>query len=104
MDIFEYLKSNFAVRFARKNTMIPNIEFKWTKNEFDEISLKNSIEINIGKFSICVSQLEMQIAFKEMVLKSPKDLDDAFYIKDVAKEHLDFKLIKKYKQVLHGFY
>lgn len=104
LDIFEYLKGNLAVRFARKNTMIPNIEFKWTKNEFDEISLKNSIEINIGKFSICVSQLEMQIAFKEMVLKSPKDLDDALYIKDVAKEHLDFKLIKKYKEMLHGFY
>jgi len=104
LDIFEYLKDNLAVRFARKNTMIPNIEFKWTKNEFDEISLKNSIEINIGKFSICVSQLEMQIAFKEMVLRSPKDLDDALYIKDVAKEHLDFKLIEKYKEMLYGFY
>jgi len=46
----------------------------------------------------------MQIAFKEMVLRSPKDLDDALYIKDVAKEHLDFKLIEKYKEMLYGFY
>jgi len=103
-EIFEYLEGNLAVRFARKNTMIPNIELKWAKNEFDEISLKNRIEINIGTFSICVSQLEMQIAFKEMVLKSPKDLDDALHIRDVAKEYLDDKLIEKYKVMLNEFY
>ena len=68
------------------------------------ISLKNRIEINIGTFSICVSQLEMQIAFKEMVLKSPKDLDDALHIRDVAKEYLDDKLIEKYKVMLNEFY
>lgn len=45
-----------------------------------------------------------QIVFKEEVLKSPKDLDDAMHIKDVAKGYLDNKLFQKYKVMLRGFY
>lgn len=37
-------------------------------------------------------------------LKSPKDLEDAEHIKDIAKGYLDKKLIHKYKEMLHGFY
>jgi len=103
-DIFEYLEDNLAIRFAKKDTMIPNIELKWAKNKFDDIALKNTIDVKIDEAKICISHLELQIAFKEMVLKSPKDLDDAEHIKDVAKDYLDNKLIQKYKEMLHGFY
>ena len=84
--------------------MIPNIEMKWAKNRFDELALENTIDVKIKKAKLCISHLELQIAFKEMVLKSPKDLDDADHIKDVAKEYLDNKLIQKYKEMLCGFY
>ena len=46
-DIFEYLMSKVAVRFAKKKTAIPNIEFKFAKNKFDEIALKNKIVVKI---------------------------------------------------------
>ena len=84
--------------------MIPNIEMKWIKNNFDKIALENYIDVKIKNKSLRISHLELQIAFKENVLKSPKDLEDADHIKQVAKEYLDKKLIQKYKEMLHGFY
>jgi len=102
--IYSYLEDNLAVRFAKKDSMIPNIELKWIKNNFDKIALENSIDVRIKNKSLRISHLELQIAFKENVLKSPKDLEDADYIKQVAKEYLDTKLIQKYKEMLDGFY
>ena len=102
--IYSYLEENLAIRFAKKDTMIPNIEMKWIKNDFDKIALENPINVRIKNKSLLISNLELQIAFKENVLKSPKDLEDADHIKQVAKEHLDKKLIKKYKEMLHGLY
>ena len=102
--IYSYLEDNLAVRFARIDTMIPNIELKWTKNDFDKTALEKTIDVRIRNETLSISHLELQIAFKEEILKSPKDLEDAQHIKDVAKEYLDNKLIQKYKEMLHGFY
>jgi len=102
--VYSYLEANLAVRFAKKDTVIPNIEMKWVKSKFDKIALEKTIDVRIKNETLCISHLEIQIAFKEEVLKSPKDLHDADHIKDVAKEHLDNKLIQKYKEMLHGFY
>jgi hypothetical protein len=102
--IYDYLLDNLAVRFAKEGKTIPNIELKWIKHKFEKIALENTIDINLLKGKLKISNLELQIAFKEEVLKSPKDLDDADHIKDIAKEYLDNKLIQKYKEMLHGFY
>ena len=102
--VYSYLEDSLAVRFAKKDSMIPNIEMKWIKNEFDKIALEKTIDVRIKKETLSISHLELQIAFKEDVLKSPKDMEDAEHIKDVAKEYLDNKLIQKYKEMLHGFY
>ena len=102
--VYSYLKDNLAVRFAKIDTIIPNIEMKWIKNNFDKIALDKSINVKIKNKTISISHLELQIAFKEIVLKSPKDLEDAQHIKNVAKEYLDNKLIQKYTEMLHGFY
>ncbi len=102
--IFSYLQDNLAIRFAKIDTIIPNIEMKWVKKEFDKIALDKTINVKIKNQKIVISHLELQIAFKEVILKSPKDLEDAQHIRDVAKEYLDNELIQKYKEMLHGFY
>ncbi len=102
--IYEYLSDNLAVRFAKKDKMIPNMELKWVKHKFDKLALENTINVNIPKGNLKISHLELQIAFKEEVLKSPKDIDDANHIKEVAKGYLDNKSIQKYKEMLHEFY
>ncbi len=103
-DVYEYLEDDLAIRFAKKDTIIPNIEMKWIKRRVDEISLNNSIEVKLQKEKIRISPLELQIVFKEKILKSPKDLEDAEHIRDVAREYLDKKLIEQYEEMLHGLY
>jgi hypothetical protein len=102
--IYDYLLDNLAVRFAKRDKTIPNVELKWVKHKFDKIALENTIDVMLSKGKLKISHLELQIAFKEEVLKSPKDLDDADHIKDVAKGYLDNKLTQKYKEMLREFY
>ena len=102
-EVYEYIKDKFAVRFAKKNTVIPNIELKFIKNKIDEITLNNTIKVKLGKEELIISHLELQIAFKEIVLKSPKDIEDARHIRNIAKGHLDDSLIKKYEVMLNEF-
>ena len=46
----------------------------------------------------------MQIAFKEAVSKSPKDMEDARHLRNIAEKHLDTELIKKYNGMLYEIY
>lgn len=102
--VYSYLKDDLAIRFAKKDTIIPNIELKWIKHEFHSIALEKRITVQIQQNSLNISSLELQIAFKEEVLRSPKDIEDAEHIRNVAKDHIDEDMIKKYKEKLHGFY
>ena len=51
-EVFEYLEDNLAVRFAINNTMIPNIELKWAKNDFDKIALEKTLDVKIRNKSV----------------------------------------------------
>ena len=103
-EIYDYIRNNFAVRFAKVNTAIPNIELKFAKNKVDEISLSKKITVKLNNAELVISHLEMQIAFKEVVLKSPKDMEDARHLRNVAKQHLNNGLIKKYEVMLNEFF
>ena len=103
-EMYNYLKDKFAIRFAKKNTVIPNIELKFVKNKIDEVTLQKKISVKINNEEIIISELELQIAFKENVLKSPKDIEDALHLRAVAAEHLNLPLITTYKRMLDDFY
>jgi len=103
-DIFACLSEGIAVRFAKQNTMIPNIEMKWAKNNIDDLVLQNTIKVILPHGTLLVSQLELQIAFKEIVLKSPKDREDARHLQKVAEGYLDKKLLQHYKEILREFH
>jgi len=102
-DIYGYLEDNLAVRYAKKGTAIPNIELKFARKQISKIALKDSIIVDINNINMNISCLELQIAFKEKVLMSEKDLEDAKHIRAVAKGHLDTDKIKIYERMLDGF-
>jgi hypothetical protein len=102
--IFDYLLDNLAVRFAIKETIIPNVELKWAKHKFDKLALENTINVKLSKGDLKITHLELQIAFKEEILKSPKDIEDARHIRKVAESYLDNELINKYRESLREFY
>ena len=103
-DIFEYFKDDLPVRFAYQDSVIPNIEMKWGKNQFDELALRKTIEVILSEGKLCISHLELQIAFKEAVLKSPKDMQDARHLRKVTEGYIDEQLIQQYKGQLHEFF
>jgi hypothetical protein len=99
---YEYLIEKLALRFAYNNTVIPNIELKCAKSEFDKEALLDTLTVHVQGHEIIISNLEMQVAFKERVLKSQKDIEDARHIRNVAK--LDKKKLHDYEVRLDGFY
>ena len=68
------------------------------------MTLEKTISVKLPKGNLKIFHLGLQIAFKEEILKSPKDLGDANHIKLVIKEDLDNELIHNYKEMLRGFY
>ncbi|MBC2697543.1 MAG: hypothetical protein HF976_03565 [ANME-2 cluster archaeon] len=50
-----------AIRAAIQDTVIPNIEIKFTKNRIDRDSLQKHMEVQIDRDSINISPLEIQI-------------------------------------------
>ena len=85
-----YLLHNTAVRFAKKELFIPNIEFKFVKDEVDDYSLTEAIEVEVNDSILNISPLELQIAYK-MFLGSEKGLEDAMFLFALFKEHLDLE-------------
>lgn len=103
-SVFSYLQDETAVRFAKKGRVIPNIEFKWVKNKFEDIALNKSIIVKLPEGNLKISPLELQIAFKQEVLKSPKDIEDARHLEKIAESYIDNKLINEYRESLREFY
>ena len=83
------LKEGDAIRIAKKNMAIPNIEIKIKK---DEKVWKDNIEVILNNSRLITSRLESQIAYK-FYLGSEKDIEDAVHLYEIFKEHLDKKLL-----------
>ena len=78
----EYLEEGSAIRFSRKGQFIPNVEFKFQKNEVDRWS---------------ISSLELQISFK-LYLGTEKDIEDAKHLYEVFKDKLNPALIAEFNR------
>jgi hypothetical protein len=91
---YEYLGEKTALRFSRKDSMLPNIEFKWAVTEQHRRALSNSLNVCLSGRELIISSLEMQIAFK-IFLRSDKDLEDARYLFELFRDRLDTNELKK---------
>lgn len=98
-EIYNLIKEANA-RFSRIGQVIPNIELKFPSNMIESIALKNKVEVVIRKKSIFISPLELQIAYKEEILKSKKDIEDALHLREIFKDVIDKEKIKKYKETI----
>ena len=99
-EAYETLKSRISLRFAKKKQVIPNLELKFAKNFIDKLTLKNAITVLIKGRKIKISPIEMQIIYKENVLGSKKDLEDAFYLRELFKDRLNKKLMNEYEKLV----
>ena len=88
------------MRFAPKGIVIPNMEILFAAEKVQKTALDTAIPVVIGKNSIIISNLELQIAYKENVLKSPKDLEDARHLRMVLGKTINLKKLKNYEKML----
>ncbi|HLC68351.1 MAG TPA: hypothetical protein VJH24_00800 [Candidatus Bilamarchaeaceae archaeon] len=91
---------NDPFRVARKNEISPNMEVKKPRDALGFLSLSHPVEVTINKkHKINISPLELQVAYK-LYLGSKKDWEDARYLFDIFKEHLDQRKIVHFAKKL----
>ncbi len=102
-EVYDYLKDNISVRFTWKDKALPEMEVKFAKDILDEYQLKNRVKLELTGLDIWFSNVNINIAFKEELLKSPKDLEDAKHLRIVYAEQINEEEIKMVKQLIQRF-
>lgn len=98
--LYEMLEEGMEIRIAKEDTIIPNIELKVSKDDFDRYSLDNKSEVIIEGNHLFICPIELQIPYK-LYLSSDRDIEDAVYLWDLFKEKIDRRLLKKFMERLH---
>lgn len=96
----DYLSANFSVRYVRKGTHLPEMEVKLSKDELDDYQLKTRKKYPLSGLDLYFSAIEVNIAFKEELLKSKKDMEDARHLRIVYEGKLSEKEIEKVKAMI----
>lgn len=102
-EVYSYLKDNISVRFTWKDKALPEMEVKFAKDILDEYQLKNRVKLKLTGLNVWFSNINVNIAFKEELLKSPKDLEDAKHLRIVYPEYVSEEEIQKVKQLIKRF-
>ena len=99
--LYEMLTEKLGIRAAIKDTIIPNIEMKFIKDDIDRFTLKNHVKVILNKkFNFFISPIEIEIPYK-LYLGSEKDIEDAIYLWDIFQEDLDKKLMNRFMNELN---
>lgn len=99
-EIFDYLKDNLCVRYTYKGKLLPEMELKFAKDMLDQYQIDTRKKIPLTGLDIWFSSANMNIAFKEELLKSDKDLEDAEHLRIVFSEEIDEDEINKIKMMI----
>jgi len=98
--LYEMLTEHLGIRAAKKDTIIPNIEMKFIKDDIDSFTIENRVEVILNKkLRFFISPIEVEIPYK-LYLGSEKDIEDAVHLWEIFKEHLDKKLISRFMNEL----
>jgi hypothetical protein len=97
--LYEMLDDGLAVRIAKINTVIPNIELKFVRSEIDRFSLENRLKVVIDDESIYIPPPEVQIPYK-LYLGSVRDIEDAVYLWEIFKDYINIYTLHHYMKKL----
>ncbi|MFA5763696.1 MAG: hypothetical protein WC915_02700 [archaeon] len=99
----DYLIDNLSLRYVRKNEFLPEMELKLSKDKLDEYQLKTRTKLKLTNLNFYFSTIEMNIAFKEELLKSGKDLADAKHLRIIYENKLNKKEIENIKKMINEY-
>ena len=97
---YSYLEDGLAIRFAEKQTSIPNFELKFPKTDIEKETFQDFIFVILKQGMLKISSLERQIAFKKYYLLSDKDIEDAKHIEVVFKGKINYEKVNKLREII----
>jgi hypothetical protein len=98
--LYEMLEEGLGVRIAKEDTIIPNIELKCVKDDFDNYAIDNRLEVVLGEEHLFISPIELQIPYK-LYLGSDKDIEDAIYLWDIFKGKIEVNRLRGFMKALN---
>jgi len=97
------LKDNLSLRYIKKGQFVPEIELKPAKDLLDEKQLRERTKLPLTGLPFFFSNIETNIAFKEELLKPPKDLEDSRHLRIIYSEKLDEAKISEIKGLIRKY-
>ncbi len=101
-DVYAYMENLQSIRFALNDQMLPNIElipFNLTKKA-KYFEFTHPQKIKVKDFDFKVPPIEFEILYKEIVLGSKKDLEDARHLRSFFSDILDENKFKEYEPII----
>jgi septin family protein len=89
----DYLTEKLSIRFAQGDEIIPNMEVCFPKRPDHEDVLKKPLRVELNEYTLFISPIESQIAYK-ISMNTPKDIEDARYLYKIFEEHLNRGLLE----------
>ena len=96
----DYLMNITSVRYTKKDEFLPEMEIKFAKDELDNLQISTRQKFPEINPMIWFSSIEMNIAFKEQLLKSDKDMEDAKHLRIIYEGKLDEHRINEIKKMI----
>jgi predicted nucleic acid-binding protein len=96
----DYLTKNISIRYVKNGQILPELEMKLAKDGLDEMQIKTRKKLPLTGLDVYFSSIEMNIAFKEELLKSQKDMEDAKHLRIIYEGKIDKVLIEKIKEMI----
>ncbi|KAF5417442.1 hypothetical protein C5S35_12260 [Candidatus Methanophagaceae archaeon] len=98
--LYEMLEEGLRVRIAKEDTIIPNIELKFVKDDFDNYAIDNRLEVVLGEKHLFISPIELQIPYK-LYLGGDKDIEDAMYLWDIFRGKIEVNRLRDFMNALN---
>jgi len=96
----KYLIEGISIRYVRKGEMLPEMEVKLAKDILDDMQIKTRVKMPLTGLDIYFSSIEMNIAFKEELLKSDKDILDAKHLRLIYSKEINENKINEIKKLI----
>lgn len=94
-SLYEMLDGGDNIWVAPEDQVIPHLEVKFARDEFDRASLENALTARIGGEAIPIGPLELQIAYK-LRLGAQKDVEDAVHLYTLLEESLSVTRLEEW--------
>jgi len=99
--LYEMLCECLGIRAAKEDTIIPNVELKFVKNDLDDFSIGKKIKVMLSdKKYLFISPIELEIPYK-LYLGSDKDIEDAVYLWGIFKDKIDLNILNRFMKKLN---